>query len=73
MTLSHPILKSALLSGAALAALGLAALPAGETRAEDCLLDANDDGQVTVNSSSSGGFVELHRSARTIAPRIGTA
>ena len=55
----HPIssFRPLLLRGCAtLTIAAFAALPE-PARASDCLLDTNNDGQVTVNSTSSGGFV----------------
>jgi hypothetical protein len=55
MTRSRKVPKIALLSGAALAALALSALPAEQARAEDCLLDRDNDGVVDAGTDNDGG------------------
>src|SRR5690606_9463035 len=46
--------KTALLSGAALAALGLALAPARDARADDCLLDTSNDGFASGGDTDGG-------------------
>ena len=55
MSDTRTTVKTALLAGAALAAFGLAAVPADPARASDCLLDTNNDGNADSNVDTDLG------------------
>jgi hypothetical protein len=77
MRQSSQFLKVALFSGAALCAVGFALVPTGQARADDCLLDSNDNGVADSGTDTDGGATSggddtrLACGAFTIATGIG--
>ena len=52
----HTASKIALFSGAALCAAGIAMAPASQARADDCLLDTNNDGVADAGDTDGGAI-----------------